>query len=197
MISATESKMIFKGDMPAGLKCCNCDKRDTCTESDKNVATYGDRYEVYDNCCYAVDTGNHDSASIMVQYEDGMHAIYSQNFVARKGAGRRGDRLIGYNATVEFDFDSKTIDLFYHNEDKHEHIDMKEQCATSHGGGDLVMVRAFADIMDGKKSTTPLSERRKRPTSACHMGHAHFLSTIPGKNGERLRLYEAGWRVGL
>ena len=157
MISATESKMIFKGDMPAGLKCCNCDKRDTCTESDKNVSTYGDRYEVYDNCCYAVDTGNHDSASIMVQYEDGMHAIYSQNFVARKGAGRRGDRLIGYNATVEFDFDSKTIDLFYHNEDKHEHIDMKEQCATSHGGGDLVMVRAFADIMDGKKSTTPLS----------------------------------------
>ena len=155
MISATESKLIFKGDMPAGLRCRDCDKMDTCTESTKNVASYGEKTPD-DHCCFAVDTGNHDSASIMVQYENGLHAIYSQNFVARKGAGRRGVRIIGYNATVEFDFNKKCIDLFYHNEDKHEHIDMTEQCATSHGGGDLIMVRAFANIMEGKKSTTPL-----------------------------------------
>ena len=156
MISATESKLIFKGDMPAGLRCRDCDKMDTCPESTKNVASYGEKTPD-DHCCFAVDTGNHDSASIMVQYEGGLHAIYSQNFVARKGAGRRGVRIIGYNATVEFDFNTKCIDLFYHNEDKHEHIDMKEQCATSHGGGDLIMVRAFVNIMEGKKSTTPLS----------------------------------------
>ena len=155
MISATESKLIFKGDMPAGLRCRDCDKMDTCTESTKNVASYGEKTPD-DHCCFAVDTGNHDSASIMVQYENGLHAVYSQNFVARKGAGRRGVRIIGYNATVEFDFNKKCIDLFYHNEDKHEHIDMTEQCATSHGGGDLIMVRAFVNIMEGKKSTTPL-----------------------------------------
>ena len=51
---------------------------------------------------------------------------------------------------------AKCIDLFYHNEEKHEHIDMREQCATSHGGGDLIMIRAFVNIMEGKKSTTPL-----------------------------------------
>ena len=156
MISATESKLIFKGDMPAGLRCRDCDKMDTCTESTKNVASYGEKTPD-DHCCFAVDTGNHDSASIMVQYENGLHAVYSQNFVARKGAGRRGVRIIGYNATIEFDFNTKCIDLFYHNEEKHEHIDMKEQCATSHGGGDLIMVKAFIDIMEGKKSTTPLS----------------------------------------
>ena len=156
MISATESKLIFKGDMPAGLRCRDCDKMDTCPESTKNVASYGEKTPD-DCCCFAVDTGNHDSASIIVQYENGMHAVYSQNFVARKGAGRRGARIIGYNATVEFDFNTKCIDLFYHNEEKHEHIDMKEQCATSHGGGDLIMVRAFVNIMEGKKSTTPLS----------------------------------------
>ena len=156
MISATESKLIFKGDMPAGLRCRDCDKMDTCTESTKNVASYGEKTPD-DRCCFAVDTGNHDSASIMVQYENGMHAIYSQNFVARKGAGRRGARIIGYNATVEFDFNTKCIDLFYHNENRHEHIDMTEQCATSHGGGDLIMTRAFVNIMNGQKSTTPLS----------------------------------------
>ena len=156
MISATESKLIFKGDMPAGLRCRDCDKMDTCTESTKNVASYGEKTPD-DRCCFAVDTGNHDSASIMVQYENGLHAVYSQNFVARKGAGRRGVRIIGYNATVEFDFNTKCIDLFYHNEEKHEHIDMKDQCATSHGGGDMIMTRAFVNIIEGKKSTTPLS----------------------------------------
>jgi predicted dehydrogenase len=156
MICATESKLIFKGDMPAGLRCRDCDKMDTCPESTKNVASYGEKTPD-DHCCFAVDTGNHDSASIIVQYENGLHAVYSQNFVARKGAGRRGVRIIGYNATVEFDFNTKCIDLFYHNEEKHEHIDMKEQCATSHGGGDLIMARAFVNIMKGEKSTTPLS----------------------------------------
>ena len=160
MISATQSQMLFKGDMPFGLTCDKCDKRDTCTESDKNVATYGGddtrKVRMGWNCCYEENASNHDSASIMVQYADGMHAVYSQNFVARKEAGRRGVRIIGYNATVEFNFNTKCIDLFYHNEDKHEHIDMTEQCATSHGGGDLIMIRAFVNIMEGKKSTTPL-----------------------------------------
>ena len=161
MVSATQSQMLFKGDMPFGLTCDKCDKRDTCTESDKNVATYGgdDTRKVREgwNCCYEENASNHDSASIMVQYEGGLCSVYSQNFVARKGAGRRGVRIIGYNATVEFNFNSKCIDLFYHNEDKHEHIDMTEQCATSHGGGDLIMIRAFVNIMEGKRSTTPLS----------------------------------------
>ena len=54
----------------------------------------------------------------MVQYADGMHAVYSQNFVARKAAGRRGVRIIGYNATVEFNFfdigESKYYKARYH-----------------------------------------------------------------------------------
>ena len=157
MISATETKNIFVGDMPAGLKCADCEKRAECPESDINVASYGDRYQIGEYCSFAVDTGNHDSASIIVQYEDGMHAVYSQNFVARKAAGRRGLRIIGYNATLEFEFNSKCIDIFYHNENKNEHIDMTEICQHSHGGGDLKMVDAYVKMLGGAKSTTPLS----------------------------------------
>ena len=160
MISATQSQMLFKGDMPFGLTCDKCDKRDTCTESDKNVATYGGKDATARqgwNCCYEENASNHDSASIMVQYADGMHAVYSQNFVARKDAGRRGVRIIGYNATVEFNFNTKCIDLYYHNEDKHEHIDMTEQCSTSHGGGDLMMMDFYVKMLGGEKSPTPLS----------------------------------------
>ena len=71
-------------------------------------------------CCFAVDTGNHDSGSIFVRYDTGLHAVYSQNFVARKGSGRRGVRIIGYNTTLEFEFNSQTMDIFYHNENKNE-----------------------------------------------------------------------------
>ena len=157
MISATETKNIFLGNMPAGLKCKDCQKRGSCPESDINVATYGDRYEIGEYCSFAVDTGNHDSASIMVQYADGMHAVYSQNFVARKAAGRRGLRIIGYNATLEFEFNSKCIDIFYHNENKNEHIDMTEECKHSHGGGDLKMIDSYVKMLGGAKSPAPLS----------------------------------------
>ncbi len=157
MISATETKNIFLGDMPAGLKCKDCEKRESCPESDINVATYGDRYAVRDNCCFAVDTGNHDSASIIVQYSDGMHAVYSQNFVARKAAGRRGLRIIGYNATLEFEFNSKCIDIFCHNENKNEHIVMRDVSKHSHGGGDLKMIDAYVKMLGGAKSPAPLS----------------------------------------
>ena len=157
MVSATETKNIFIGDMPAGLKCADCEKRESCPESDVNVASYGDRYTNGEYCCFAVDTGNHDSASIIVRYEDGMHAVYSQNFVARKAAGRRGLRIIGYNATLEFEFNSKCIDIFFHNENKTEHIDMTDVSQHSHGGGDLKMIDAYVKMLGGEKSTTPLS----------------------------------------
>lgn len=161
MISATQSQMIFKGDMPFGLTCDKCEKQDTCPESGKNVVTHGDRHAAKArpnwNCCYEENASNHDSASIMVQYADGMHAVYSQNFVARKDAGRRGVRIIGYNATLEFNFNTKCIDLYYHNEDRHEHIDMTEQCSTSHGGGDLMMMDFYVKMLGGEKSPTPLS----------------------------------------
>jgi predicted dehydrogenase len=157
MISATETKNIFVGDMPAGLKCADCEKRAECPESDINVASYGDRYQNGEYCSFAVDTGNHDSASVIVKYADGMHAVYTQNFVARKAAGRRGLRIIGYNATLEFEFNSNCIDIFYHNENKNEHIDMTDLCKHSHGGGDLKMIDSYVKMLGGARSPAPLS----------------------------------------
>lgn len=157
MVGATESKMVFKGDMPAGLKCGNCEKRETCPESDINVRSYGDKYGVSDGCCFAVDTGNHDSASIFVRYDTGLHAVYSQNFVARKGSARRGIRIIGYNATMEFEFNTQTLDIFYHNENKTEHFTTEFTHSGSHFGGDRFMIDGFAKMLAGAPSPAPLS----------------------------------------
>ena len=157
MVGATESKMVFRGDMPKGTTCKTCEKRETCPESDKNVLSYGDKYGASDGCCFAVDTGNHDSGSIFVRYDTGLHAVYSQNFVARKGSGRRGVRIIGYNATLEFEFNTQTIDIFYHNENKHEHFTAEHTDSGSHFGGDRMMVEGFAGVLRGEPSPAPLS----------------------------------------
>lgn len=157
MIAATESKMVFRGDMPAGLTCGNCEKRETCPESDVNVRSYGDKYGVSDGCCFAVDTGNHDSGSVFVRYDTGLHAVYSQNFVARKGSARRGMRIIGYNATLEFEFNTQTLDIFYHNENKKEHFETEFTQSGSHFGGDRLMVDGFAKMLGGAPSPAPLS----------------------------------------
>ena len=157
MVGATESKMVFRGDMPAGLRCGECEKEDTCPESAKNVRTYGDKYGAHDGCCFAVDTGNHDSGSVFIRYDTGLHAVYSQNFVARKGSGRRGVRIIGYNATLEFEFNTQTLDIFYHNENKNEHYTTENTNSGSHFGGDMLMIDGFAKMLAGAPSITPLS----------------------------------------
>ena len=46
-------------------------------------------------CIRDRDTGNEDGASAIFTTEDGVLISYSQNFVVKKSAGRRGARLIG------------------------------------------------------------------------------------------------------
>lgn len=108
-VCAMKSKQIFKGDMPAGLRCGRCEKQYECMESSYNIVQVRNDTPRSDWCCYAEDTGNEDSGTLILRYESGMHAMYSQNFFARKAAARRGARLYGYKGTVEFDFVSQKI----------------------------------------------------------------------------------------
>lgn len=150
-ICASESKQVFRGDMPAGQKCTDCPHRLTCPESDKNVASYGDKYEVKDSCCFAVDTGNHDNATAIVEYDNGVHAVYTQNFVARKGAAKRGARLIGYYGTVEFDFVTGKAHVYYHNENKTETYEFA--LGHGHSGGDDALIKNFAAVVRGTETS--------------------------------------------
>ncbi|MBA2246914.1 MAG: Gfo/Idh/MocA family oxidoreductase, partial [Chloroflexia bacterium] len=100
---AVESKTVFTGEMPAGLYCLECPVRTTCPESQLNLfAMQGiidDMREAESwwdgrwQCSFAVDTGNHDAATAIMQYESGAHAVYTQNFYARRGAAKRGATL--------------------------------------------------------------------------------------------------------
>lgn len=156
-ICAMKSKQIFKGDKPAGLSCQGCGEYETCPESPFSMTFIKfDHVPPGEMCCFSKDTGNEDSGSALVRYETGMHVSYSQNFFARKAAGTRGARLLGYNGTVEFDWFTDEVKVFMHNTPRVESykIDTKEM---SHGGGDNVLALNFIKVMQGVgKSIAPI-----------------------------------------
>lgn len=160
-VCAMTSKQVYKGDHPAGLRCDDCDEQDTCLESPFHLYyTKGERSRVEPSglmCGFAVDTGNEDSGSALIAYETGMHVSYSQNFFARKSAGRRGARLYGYRGTLEFDWYTDELKVHMHHAPRTETYKM-DTTGASHGGGDTVLADNFVRVIRGQeKSVSPLS----------------------------------------
>ena len=160
-ICAMNSKQIMKGNKPAGLCCDDCDEWNECLESPFHAHfTKQERAEVGPMgrmCCFAKDTGNEDSGSAIVEYETGMHVSYSQNFFARKSAGRRGARLYGYKGTLEFDWYTDELKVYLHHVPRIESY-KTDTSAASHGGGDTVLCDNFIRVIRGEqKSVAPLS----------------------------------------
>ncbi len=153
-VCAMMSKLVFKGDMPAGQTCSTCPKVDECPESPKNLELAGEPKNG-DFCCFAVDTGNEDSSSALIEYESGMHTAYTQNFIVRKTMGERGARFIGYYGSVELDLNRNEYRVVKH----FEKYDEKFSVAASgvHSGGDIRLLENFANVVRGlEKSKTPL-----------------------------------------
>lgn len=160
-ICAMNSKRVYKGDRPAGLRCDDCGEWDTCLESPfHEYYSKGESGQVGPNglmCGFAADTGNEDSGSAIIEYETGMHACYSQNFFARKKAGKRGASLFGYKGTLEFDWYTDEVKVFMHHMPRVETYKM-DTSASSHGGGDTVLADNFMRVIRGeRKSVSPLS----------------------------------------
>jgi len=154
-IAAMKAKRVFGGNKPAGLKCADCEENRTCEESVLKPANHG----LGDYCCFAEDTGNEDSGSALIQYESGMHANYSQNFFARRGAQKRGVRLLGYKGTLEFDWYTNELTVHMHHEARVEKHVIDGSAISGHGGGDGILIDNFLQVMRGKeKSRTTLDD---------------------------------------
>lgn len=153
-IAAVESKQVFKGDMPANLKHADCPKYKMCMESPYQANIYEGGI-VGDYCAFAEDTGNMDSGSAIITYEDGMHACYSQNFFARNGAALRGARFIGYEGTIDFDFYTGTLKLHRHHAKSSETYQYDSMLP--HFSGDRQLCINFMEVMsNSKESRAPL-----------------------------------------
>ena len=87
-----------------------------------------------------------------------MHVVYSQNFIVRNGAGKRGARLIGYKGTLEFDWCKNSITVYRHLEKVTESYEVKSGVG-GHGGGDTCLAENFVNVMKGiEKSRATLEE---------------------------------------
>ena len=159
-VSAMTSKRVFRGQHPAGLHCVDCPENKVCLESPyqplrPSPLPLNDPASLM--CAFAVDTGNEDSGSALIEYESGMHVVYSQNFYARNKAARRGASLIGYNGTIEFDWYPEQLKVYLHHDTQVETHEFEAD--GGHGGGDAMLAANFLQVIRGEaESVSPLEE---------------------------------------
>lgn len=169
---AVESKTVFTGNMPAGLHCVDCDLYTTCPESQYNLYSLQgimddlerptDWWQGRWQCSFAVDTGNHDSATAILQYASGAHLTYTQNFYSRRTAARRGATFIGYRGTIEFDWYRGEITVHHHHSgrvERHDYAGREVRHSGhpgggsagggAHFGGDMELARDFLGLVFG------------------------------------------------
>ncbi|HUU43417.1 MAG TPA: Gfo/Idh/MocA family oxidoreductase [Planctomycetota bacterium] len=161
LIAAMHSQRVMGKRKPAGLTCDVCDELETCPESpyaDFHKHGHVDHYEPAKRKCTFgedIDPRYQDNGSALVEYANGLQAVYSQNFFVRRHAGYRGATLIGYHGTIQFDWNQPMFRLTMHHKAWTETVD----CASDgHGGGDVELARDFIGVMRGTgKSRAPIS----------------------------------------
>ncbi len=166
-IAATMTRKIYGGDKPHDLRCSACDETATCMESPPNLRRRGNPGGMnWDDitsddpddhwCAFSREIRNQDAGSALILYGNGSHACYTQNFVTRLSAGRRGATITGYAGTLDFSFDGK-IRVVEHHRRVTENIEVKE--TGGHGGGDPELVRSFLGIIrDGTPACSSLTD---------------------------------------
>ncbi len=154
-VCAKTAKLHFKGTKPAGLSCQNCAEYRTCQESSFTVKHVLKEEVTGEMCCFASDTGNEDSASAVFSCKDGVLISYSQNFVVKKSAARRGARIIGTKGSLEFDFYTAEI-RFDDYRLPQTAIHKFTFPAGAHFGGDDMLALEFMNLMEGKAPVSNL-----------------------------------------
>ncbi len=161
-IMAMESQRVFGRRKPVGLTCDVCEELETCPES-----PYADffprlRAELYvpdkRKCVFGkdIDPRYSDNGSALVEYANGLHATYSQNFFVSGAAGCRGATLIGYKGSISFDWYTGKVKVVMHHRARTDTLDFSG--VDGHGGGDEELSRDFINLMRGKgTSRAPIS----------------------------------------
>jgi len=167
-VTAMHSRRAYGGTMPHDLVCSRCDRNTVCPESPVQLRARGDdggtlglggtkpKDQADHACCFSDGIRNQDAGSAILMYASGAHASYTQNFIARRSAGLRGATIIGYDATLRFDWQSDAVTVIDHHRDRVDRIPVN--ATGSHGGGDTQLARNFVDVLRGRDvSRSPLS----------------------------------------
>jgi len=158
-VAATTTQKVYGGTMP-DIMCSQCDRTATCPESPENVAArggelggmmYGDHW-----CAFSASVRHEDAGSALLLYPDGTHAVYNQNFLTRRSAGRRGAVITGYLGTIRFDWWDEKLTVIEHHGTAVDEIEVK--AGGDHAGGDVELARMFLEVVAGGPSRSTLAD---------------------------------------
>lgn len=168
-VFAHTEKLYFKGDKPAGLHCPDCPDYRTCVESSYVVGKLRGEDVQGDCCCFAVDTGNEDVAAATFLCPSGTIISYTQNFMVKRRAARRGCRIIGTRGSAEFDFYTGVI---RHDDYAFDQTSTCEIRPTggNHFGGDRRLAQQYMELLDGGTPSSNLSDGLR--SAACCLAAA-------------------------
>lgn len=153
-ICATSTRKVYGGSEPADLMCSGCTKKELCPESPANILKRGDDGGMGKEdhaCAFSESIENQDAGAAMVMYDDATQLSYTQNFVSRRTAGRRGARITGYYATLDFDWFTEKIRVTEHHGQAVDNIHVP--VAEGHHGGDSVLVKNFLHVIRGEAAS--------------------------------------------
>jgi predicted dehydrogenase len=186
-VAAMESQRVYGGEKPHDLRCSACEETETCPESPKNLARRGDDGGMYQDsddrtdhwCAFSREIQNHDAGSALIMYESGIHASYSQNFLSRRAAYRRGAMVVGYEGTLEFDLAPMKLRIIHHRSEKVEQmkLDIEDD---GHGGGDLILAKTFLDLVKG----------RARPNASLRDGLLSAAMCLAARESARTKTFQ-------
>jgi predicted dehydrogenase len=186
-VAAMESRRVYGGEKPHDLRCSACDETNTCPESPQNLARRGDDGGMYQDsddrtdhwCAFSREIQNHDAGSALIMYENGIHASYSQNFLSRRSAYRRGATVVGYEATLEFDLAPMELRIIHHRSGKVEQlrVDIEDD---GHAGGDLILADSFLDLVKG----------RARPNASLRDGLLSAAMCLAARESARTKTFQ-------
>ena len=155
-VFAHTEKLYYKGDKPAGLRCPECPEYRTCIESSYVVGKLRGEDVQGDCCCFAVDTGNEDVASATFLCGSGTIISYTQNFIVKRRAARRGCRIIGTKGSAEFDFYTGII---RHDDYAYDQTSTCQIHPTggNHFGGDRRLAQDYMHLLNGGTPSSDLT----------------------------------------
>ena len=187
-VAAMESRRVYGGEKPHDLRCSVCDETETCPESPQNLACRGDDGGMYQDsddrtdhwCAFSRGIQNHDAGSALIMYDNGVHASYSQNFLSRRAAYRRGATVIGYEATLDFDLAPMELRIIHHRSEKVERVwvDVEDD---AHGGGDRILAESFLALLKG----------RAKPNASLRDGLLSAAMCLAARESARTKTFQA------
>lgn len=106
-IAAFGSRLVYGGGKPNDLTCDKCDEKWTCSMSIyRRQLTAAKPLPAKHNrkCVFAREIDIDDNQVVIIQYENGVTASYSQTFNAPAREGQRGGRFIGSEGIMDLKY---------------------------------------------------------------------------------------------